>query len=82
MSGYRSAIKEYYNSKGISFSADVDLMLSDFLGGYARKIAIQKTNKTFITKHMSPSRILANLQRNLQAVKNTIKIIFCENKTI
>ena len=39
VSGYRSAIKDYYNSKGISFSADVDLMLSDFLGGYARKIA-------------------------------------------
>jgi len=39
VSGYRSAIKDYYNSKGIAFSEDVDIMISDFLGGYARKIA-------------------------------------------
>ena len=42
VSGYKSAIKDYFSRGNVDLAADVEKMLKEFFGGYQRKIAILK----------------------------------------
>ena len=39
VSGYKSAIKDYFSNSGVVLSADIEKMFKEFFGGYQRKIA-------------------------------------------
>ena len=46
VSGYKSAIKNYFKSKRVRFSNESELMQSEFFGGYKRLIAEEKQEGT------------------------------------
>ena len=42
VSGYKSAIKDYFSNGNVSVAADIEKMLKEFFAGYQRKIALLK----------------------------------------
>ena len=42
VSGYKSAIKDYFSRGNVDLARDVEKMLKEFFGGYQRKIAVLK----------------------------------------
>ena len=44
VSGYKSAIKNYFKSKRVQFSKESEMLQSEFFGGYKRLIAEEKQN--------------------------------------